>query len=89
MSELKWKPVSDLGIAFEDGSWSLHSGYEKHRIYAVELSNGEYDVFYGYIDEDANLCYANGDDTGWVWDQAAYYMDLQLPEFPKTEGGAA
>ncbi|MFM2243045.1 MAG: hypothetical protein RLZ97_1900, partial [Verrucomicrobiota bacterium] len=74
-----WRHIGELGeIAYmEDGSrrWTLKSGWETMRVFLVYLSSGEVETHFAYIDDGGTLCDANGDDVGWLWCDAEYFMD--------------
>lgn len=86
---LAWRPSSELGIVFDDDSWELHSGHGKARIYAVPLSTGFYDIFLAYVDDEGDFCYLSGDSVGWRWNDAEFYLDIELPELPAKKGGGS
>jgi hypothetical protein len=75
-----WRHIGELGeIAYmEDGSrrWTLKSGWEDMRVFLVYLSSGEVETHFAYIDDGGTLCDHNGDDVGWLWCDAEYFMDL-------------
>ena len=72
----------------KDGShrWKLWSGYEDMRIFLVYLSSGVVETHFAYIDDGGTLCDQNGDDVGWAWYDAEYFMDIpQRPSLPNAE----
>lgn len=75
-----WRHIGELGeIAYmEDGTrrWTLKAGWEEMRIFLVYLSNGERETHFAYIDDRGALCDHSGDDLGWMWCDADYYMDI-------------
>lgn len=79
-SESPWKPIGELGeIAYmEDGSrrWTLWAGYEDMCLFLVYLNSGEVETHFAYIDDGGTLCDHNGDDVGWLWCDAEYFMDI-------------
>lgn len=75
-----WKHIGELGeIAYmEDGSrrWTLKAGWEDMRLFLVYLTSGEVETHFAYIDDGGTLCDHNGDDVGWLWCDAEYFMDI-------------
>lgn len=85
-----WRHIGELGeIAYmEDGShrWKLWSGYEEMRLFLIYLSNGERQTHFAYIDDGGNLCDQNGDNVGWAWHEAEYFMDVPArPSLPDSQ----
>jgi hypothetical protein len=82
-----WKPVENLGTVtyLPDGSrrWELESGWEDYRLFLVYLAGGDVETHYAHISDDGSLHDQNGDDIGWSWDDAIYYMDI--PELPSLQ----
>lgn len=80
--ESLWKPIEELGTMSknQDGviSWHLFDGYEKMRLFIIFVNDG-HETYYGNIDEDGLICDMDGEDIGFSWYQAAYFMDI--PEF--------
>ena len=84
-----WRVIGELGeIAYmEDDSlrWKLWAGYEDMRLFLVYLSSGEVETHFAYIDDGGTLCDPNGDDVGWAWYDADYFMDIpQRPSLPNA-----
>lgn len=80
-NESPWRPISELGeIAYmEDGSrkWTLKGDWETMKIFLVYMASGEVQTHYAYIDEDDGyLRGPDGDDVGWLWCDAEYFMDI-------------
>ena len=75
-----WKNIGELGeiTYMEDGSirWKLWAGYEDMRLYLVYLACGEIETHFAFIDDGGMLCNENGDDVGWMWHDAEYFMDI-------------
>lgn len=81
-----WKPIGELGeIAYmEDGSrrWKLWAGYEEPRLFLVYLACGDIETHFASIDDNGMLCNEHGDDVGWAWYDAEYFMDIPQRPFP-------
>lgn len=85
-----WRVIGELGeIAYmEDGSrrWTLKAGWEDMRLFLVYLKSGEIETHFAYIDDSGTLCDHNGDDVGWLWCDAKYFMDIPpSPSLPNHE----
>lgn len=88
-----WKHIGELGeIAYmEDGSrrWTLWAGYEDMRLFLIYLSSGEVETHFAYIDDGGTLCDEHGDDVGWLWCDAEYFMDIPArPSLPNDQAHA-
>jgi len=88
-----WRRIGELGeIAYmEDGSrrWTLKAGWEDMRLFLVYLSSGEVETHFAYIDDGGTLCDCNGDDVGWLWCDAEYFMDVPTrPSLHNVRGQA-
>lgn len=84
-----WRHIGELGeIAYmEDGSrrWTLKAGWEDMRLFLVYLRSGEIETHFAYIDDWGTLCDHNGDNVGWLWCDAEYFMDIpQRPSLPNA-----
>lgn len=91
--EWPWRPIGELGeIAYmEDGSyrWKVWAGYEDMRLFLVYLACGDIETHFAYIDEGGALCNEHGDDVGWMWFDAEYFMDIPArPSLPNASGDA-
>jgi len=82
--ERQWRPIEELGTIDGD-SWTLKSGYEKYRLFMILMADDDHQTYWATITEDGTLHDANGDDTGWRWCDASYYMDVTLPNPPTSE----
>lgn len=87
MSENDWRPISELGD-FEylpDGGirWTLNEGYDEMMLFLVYLSGGDIETHLASIDDGGTLCDPNGDDVGWQWYDATYFM--RIPERPERK----
>ena len=86
-----WRHIGELGeIAYmEDGSrrWTLKAGWEDMRVFLVYLSSGEVETHFAYIDDGGTLCDLNGDDVGWLWCDAEYFMDIPARPSLSNAGG--
>ena len=76
-----WRHIGELGeIAYmEDGSrrWTLKGDWETMKIFLVYMANGDVQTHFAYIDgDDGMLRDCNGDDVGWLWCDAEYFMDV-------------
>ena len=88
-SESPWKPIGELGeIAYmEDGShrWKLWAGYEEMRLFLFYLACGDIETHFASIDDAGMLCNEYGDDVGWAWYDAEYFMDIpERPSLPNV-----
>jgi hypothetical protein len=85
-SESLWKPIGELGeIAYmEDGShrWKLWAGYEETRLFLVYLACGDIETHFASIDDGGMLCNEHGDDVGWAWYDAEYFLDIPQRSSP-------
>jgi hypothetical protein len=84
-----WKHIGELGeIAYmEDGShrWKVWEGYENMRLFLVYLASGEVQTHFACIRDDGMLCDEHGDDVGWAWYDAEYFMDIPVrPSLPNV-----
>jgi hypothetical protein len=89
-SVLPWKSIGELGeIAYmEDGShrWKLWAGYEETRLFLVYLASGDIETHFASIDDGGMLCNEHGDDVGWAWYDAEYFMDIPpRPSLPNDK----
>lgn len=85
-----WRHIGELGeIAYmEDGShrWTLNAGHEDMRLFLVYLACGDIETHFAYIDDGGMLCNEPGDDVGWAWYDAEYFMDIpQRPSLPNVK----
>jgi hypothetical protein len=85
-----WKHIGELGeiVYMADGShrWTLNAGYEDMRLFLVYLASGEVVKHTAYIDDEGTLCDQHGDDVGWAWYDAEYFMDIPVrPSLPNAE----
>jgi hypothetical protein len=85
-----WKHIGELGeIAhMEDGSirWKVWAASEDMRLFLVYLASGEVETHYAYIDDTGMLCNEHGDDVGWAWHDAEYFMDIpERPSLPNSK----
>lgn len=76
-----WRHIGELGeIAYmEDGTrrWTLKGDWETMKIFLVYMENGDVQTYFAYIDEDDGMLRDyNGDDVGWLWCDADYFMDI-------------
>ena len=75
-----WRRIGELGeiACMEDGSrrWTLKGDWETMKIFLVYMANGDIQAHFAYIDDGGTLCDPNGDDVGWLWCDAEYFMDL-------------
>jgi len=87
-----WRHIGELGeIAYmEDGShrWKLWAGYEDMRIFLIYLSSGDVETHFAYIDDDDGMLRdCAGDDVGWSWYDAEYFMDIPAkPSLSNIQG---
>ena len=81
---MKWKPIENLGEIYPDGSFLLHSDYESFRLFWVDLSSGDHEVYYASIDDGGDLVDMHGDTIGWRWNDANYYADVTKPLSPSV-----
>lgn len=80
-NESPWRHIGELGeIAYmEDGSrrWTLKGDWETMKIFLVYMANGDVQTHFAYIDgDDGMLRDCDGDDVGWLWCDADYFMDV-------------
>lgn len=82
-----WSPIKELGEAkhHENGrrEWKLFPGWEKFRLFAIEMADGETRIHHARITDDGTLHDENGNDIGWYWCDASYFMDI--PEPPENK----
>lgn len=82
-----WRSIGELGeIAYmDDGSrrWTLKAGWEDMRLFLVYLRGGEIETHFAYIGDSGTLYDHNGDDVGWLWCDAEYFMDI--PQRPSRQ----
>jgi hypothetical protein len=83
VNESPWRHIGELGeIAYmEDGSrrWTLKGDWETMKIFLVYLANGDIQTHFAYIDgDDGMLRDCNGDDVGWLWCDAEYFMYIPV-----------
>ena len=76
-----WRNIGELGeIAYmSDGSrqWALKGDWETMKLFLVYMKNGDVQTHFAYIDEDDGMLRdSNGDDVGWLWCDADYYMNI-------------
>jgi len=88
-----WRHIGELGeIAYmEDGSirWKVWAGYEDMRLFLVYLASGEVETHFAHIDDTGMLCNEHGDDVGWAWYDAEYFMDIPARPSRHNEIGEA
>ena len=59
------------------------------RLFLVYLASGEVETHFAYIGDEGSLCDHNGDDVGWLWCDAEYFMDIPpRPSLPNAIGEA-